>query len=137
MPLLDVSEVLSDPLFTEPMNVYRRTETVGSNGRTVITRTRVRPVPTGVIMPKDSVIGGNAIQRNPDEQHRGSALLIYTQFRLRGPSPGFQPDVVVWNGDDYVVTLVNDYSHYGAGYIQVELSSMTSVDNPPSEDFNG
>lgn len=139
MAAIDVSDLLEDPDFASALAILRRSELVGDNGRTVITETAILPAPMGVVMPKDSVIGGNAIERAPDMQYRGAALLCYTKFRLRGPSldangQEWQPDVVVWNGNRYVVTLINDYAHFGQGYIQAELSSMDGVDEPPAEE---
>jgi hypothetical protein len=132
MPLLDVSSLLLDPDFAQPLTIERRTEVVGSNGRATITSQIVLPAPYGVILPVDTAIGGNALERGPDEQHRGAALEVITRFRLQGPSPSFQPDVIVYEGNRYVITIVNTLTKYGAGFIRAECSSMDSVDNPPT-----
>jgi hypothetical protein len=132
MPFLDVSSLLLDPDFAQRLTIERRTDQVGANGRTVQTPQIITPKPIGVVLPVDTAIGGNALERNPDEQHRGAALEIITKFRLQGPAPGFQPDVLVYEGNRYIITIVNTLSKYGAGFIRAECSSMDSVDNPPS-----
>lgn len=133
MPSLDVSELLTDDLFIETVTVLRRKETL-VKGRPVLTVTTFPDVLASV-QPKDTVIGGNFIERAPDMQYRGSNLIIYTKFRLRGESlqatDNYQPDVVIWNGDHFLVGLTNDYSHFGGGYIQGELVSTEPVDYAP------
>jgi len=137
--LLDVNDAFG-PEMMDPLVIDRRLQAVGANGRVVITTTRIDPKPLGVIVPKDSVIGGNFILREPDEQHRGAALVVFTTFRLQGVAAideeavQFQPDVLWFNGDPYVVGLINDFSQWGRGFIQAELSSMASVDYPPDTD---
>lgn len=131
MPALDVSELLLDPDFAEPLTIQRRVDNVRPNGRNAIAWNTVFPAPYGVVLPKDTALAGNELERAPDGQYRGAALTVHTKFRLRGPSPGYQPDVMVWEGDPYVCTLVNNYSHYGAGFVQAEFTSMPTIDHPP------
>lgn len=134
MPLLDVSELLFDPAFVETVTVLRR-EQVMVNGRATTTITTFPDIVASV-QPKDTAIGGNVIERAPDGQWRGSNLNIYTKFRLRGVSEDatgtqYQPDIVIWNGDQFLVALTNDWSHYGAGFMHAELESMEAVDYAP------
>lgn len=131
MPTIDVSEVLSDPDFCEELIILRRTSVENIHGRAVITPTEISPRPLGIVITKDTAIGGNVIERTPEAQYRGAALDVYTTFRLRGPAPGYQPDVVMWNGDPYVVTLINDFSNFGRGYIHADCTSLTSIDQAP------
>lgn len=132
MPTLDVSDIILDPMFAERLTIERRPETVGNNGRTTQLPQVITPKPIGVVLPIDTAIGGNALERTPDEQHRGAQLEVHTKFRLRGPSPNYQPDVLVYEGNRYVVTIVNNYSKYGAGFIKAEVTSMDAIDNPPT-----
>lgn len=139
-PILDVSELLSDPLFVQTqMTVLRR--------RQVLTKGRDTPevyqTITGVvasIQPKDTAIGGNFIERKPDMEFRGSNLNVYTKFRLRGVTQqatgagsdgDYLPDIIVVNGDHFLVALTNDWSHYGAGYIHAEVESVEAIDYAP------
>lgn len=131
-PNLDVSELLFDPDFAEVLTIQRRTDDVRPNGRTLVRNTTIFPAPFGVVLPKDTAIGGNEIERAPDGQYRGAALTVHTAFRLRCLSPNNQPDVLIWDGDPYVCTLVNNYSHFGAGFVEAEFTSMSAVDQPPT-----
>jgi hypothetical protein len=136
MPTLDVSDLLTDDLFTETVTVLRREQIIDpATGRTT---TNVKPyynVPAS-IQPKDTAIGGNFIERGPGGIYRGSNLNIYTGFRLRsvsqeGSAVQYQPDLVIWNGDAFSVALTNDWSHYGAGFMHAELESTEMIDWAP------
>lgn len=139
-PTIDVSELLSDPLFVETeITVLRRRQTL-TKGRTTPVVVQVINHIAASVQPKDTAIGGNVVERAPDEQYRGSNLNIYTGFRLRSVSKqatgdvsdgDYLPDVVIWNGDQFLVTLTNDWTHYGAGYVHAELASTESVDYAP------
>lgn len=171
MPALDVSELLTDPDFAERLTVYRVEQMVGDNGRATVVETLISPAPVGVVLSKDTAIGGNELERLPDYQARNVALDVYTRFRLRCLSTGgpieqsgaitfqgagdiqfrgsgdinfygpdsplrdFQPDEIEWNGDRYLVSLINDYSHYGHGFIHAECVSKVHIDNPPAEAY--
>lgn len=134
MPNLDVSDLLLDPDFAEELTIFRRAMTVGSNGRSTLASVEVEPKPWGVVLPVDTAVGGNSMTRSSDAQYRGSAWVIYTQHRLQGPSddPDRYPDVVMIEGDPYVVTIVNAYSKFGAGFMKAEVSSMAAIDNAPT-----
>lgn len=128
MPDLDVSEVLLDPDFAETLTVMRRTEAISGHGRATITEVEVSPAPVGVVIPQNDA----PVQRGPDQQTLPSLLQVHTPFRLRSVAPGVQPDVVIWNGDRYVVNKVYNFSHYGRGFIAADCSSQDLADNPPS-----
>ncbi len=67
----------------------------------------------------------------------GRNLVIVTKFRLRGPakdgSTQYQPDLITWEGDSYVVKTIDPYPQYGAGFIQAIVGSMDSVDQTVPE----
>ncbi len=136
MPLLDVSELLDDPYLVETITVIRREEVVGDDGRASTIDTIIPDIVASV-QPKDTVIGGNVILREADYEIRGSNLNVYTKFRLRSVAEAdakrWKPDVIIWNGDHFLVALVNDFSHYGDGYIHAEVESTEMVDFAPGE----
>lgn len=136
MPLIDVSELLFDDMFTETVTVLRRQEVIDpATGRTSVV-VETYPDVLASIQPKDTAIGGNFIERGADGTYRGSNLNIYTAFRLRsvsqaGAAVQYQPDFVIWNGDAFSVALTNDWSHYGAGFMHAELESSEMIDWAP------
>lgn len=129
-PTLDLSFLIEEPEFSQLVSVIRREEVVNQQGRGE-TRNKVFNDVLAVVIPVDTAIGGNTVEATPDEQHRASNLIVITKFRLRSVSAGYQADLVMWEGDPYKVTLINDYSLYGEGFIRAEVAAQQSLDNPP------
>lgn len=127
MPSLDVTDILLDPDFCEELVVQRRAETINGKGRAQKAVTVIDPAPFGVVLPQNDV----PMQRGPDQQNLPRLLQVHTPFRLRGPAPGFQPDIIIWNGDPFVVNKVHDFSRFGQGFIQADCSSMSTIDQAP------
>jgi hypothetical protein len=131
MPLLDVSDVLTDPdIAGERLEVVRRFETVNGFGESVVTTKRYAV--RGSVTP----VGDNSLIREEAYQAEAQTILVVTAFLLRGPSKNpagqsFQPDVILWLGDSYVVRVLNDYSRYGAGMVEAECSSIDFIDEAP------
>lgn len=130
MPELDVSEALLDPMLTDNFDVIRRIQNIGDNGRAT-TQNQTFAGRFGVICAASP----NDLERLEDSQRMGRNLSLVTQFQLHGPAEqsgvDYQPDVVVWGGDQYVVKHVDPYSRYGAGFIQAIIGSMDIIDQPP------
>jgi galactose-6-phosphate isomerase len=125
-PWLDVSDVLTDPNFVDSIIVLRRKEVVNQYGESTLITTRNPGVNAVVCMASP-----NDLIRLDDQQRMGRVISIVTQFRLQGPSTGFQPDVVIWNGDNFVVATVDPYTNYGNGQIEALAISMDTQDIPP------
>lgn len=127
---IDVSDLMLDPDFVDlaGITVIRRPETINSQGRSVVASpvTFVGVIASVIPVPDAPMI------RGPDQQNLPNLIEVHTKFLLRGVSSGFQPDIVVWNGDQFVVNKVHNYSKYGAGFVQADCSSMDHTDNPPS-----
>lgn len=129
MPLLDVSEVLSDPEFTETITVIRRA-IVMVKGRATV------PAPVtynDVVAVVNSGVS-NLDRASGDQQNMPNKISVHTQFFLQGPAPGFEPDYVVYRGDNYIVTSLDDYSKYGDGFVRADCASVASIDSPPAGD---
>ncbi len=135
MPLLDVSFVLDDPMFSDNMAVTRRTDTIDAKGRTTPT-TSVVTQTFGVVTQESPA----DLMRRDDGQMMPRKIFVASRYAFRGVSPGFQPDVISWpvNADgsaradtvNYTVTEVLPYSRYGAGFHEVVAQSGAAVDNP-------
>lgn len=128
MPLLDVSEVLADPDFNEVLNVIRRQQTIDMHGRAVLTETTFTPY--GV------VTSGNPdpLLRTVDYEAEKNTIRVHTTFVLIGVQNGvtdYQPDVILWNGNRYLVNKTWDYSKYGAGFIAADCELMQATENTP------
>ena len=113
MALLDVTEVLLDPDFMDMGLVCKRsTQTVGDNGRA----TNVQSSTTfGGVVTSDN---GDILERIAGGERKKGSITIHTLFRLTaGDGEDIIADVVTWQGRDYTVANVNDYSHFGRGFV--------------------
>jgi hypothetical protein len=136
MPMMDLSEVLTDPMLLDTFSVNRRTQTVNEFGL-ACSSTQPFPDINGVVYPSDD----NDLKRLPDLSIQSKALTVITQFSLRGESEtsgsgaaSFYPDIVVWNGDQFLVRKIDDYSNYAAGFILAICTSIDLVDQPPTSE---
>lgn len=116
MPLLDVSEVLTDPDFADTFTVYRQAVTVGNDGRAVLTETTSSAV--GVVTPDM----WSTLQRAPEGSNVSETITVITQFRLTSSVDGSDADEIVWNGKRYVVIAVGDCSRYGPGFVEASAA---------------
>lgn len=125
MPMMDISVALTNPYTLDVFDVLRREEQVGTKGSVIVLPTTIKAVP-GVVHPA----GAQDLERLSDDQRARKTIAVITKFALRGDSQedgqNYQPDYVVWQGNNYVVMDVEDYSQYGPGFIKV-LASITDM----------
>lgn len=130
MPLLDVSEILLDPDFYSVFKVIRRLEVVSSAGRAQFTPYSWQAI--GNVQ----TVGDNSLVREEAYSMQQKTIKVYTKFRLRGVSvqingKTWQPDLVFWRGEYFLVKTVEDFSEYGAGFVESECTSFVYVGPPP------
>lgn len=113
MALLDVTEVLLDPDFMDIGLVCKRyVQTVGDNGRAVNAETSTSFA--GVVTSDK----GDILERIAGGERKKGSITIHTMFHLTaGDGDDSVADVVTWQGRDYTVANVNDYSHFGRGFV--------------------
>lgn len=111
MPLLDVSDVLSDPMFADVLTLYRSTETVSGHGRGVLST--VTSTISGVVTSAD----GDVLARLPEGDRTEGSITVHTVTVLTSGQGSIGPDELDWAGQRYIVRIVNDYSRYGAGFV--------------------
>lgn len=112
MPLLDVSELMTDPDFaTNTLSCARMAQAVGTDGRATDTPTNTAFV--GVVTADK----GSILKRMAEASFVEGSIMIYTKFRLQMVGAGFDADVVTWKGSTYTVTNVGDYSEFGQGFV--------------------
>jgi hypothetical protein len=124
-PQLDVTIVLTSPMFMDTFTVVRRESGVNAQGRTAVIETQIPT--TGVVQPS----GANTQERPKDYATGRKSCLVITKFRLRQQTQGYLPDLVLWRGDDYLVETVEDYTNYGNGFVQAYCTSQDLQDEPP------
>jgi len=128
MPMLDVSDALTDAYTLDDFIVHRRTETVDTFGMGKIS---VVKIPSrGIVFP-DSL---NDLARRPEAQITAKSLTVITRYAIRGESKDsntnsqYQPDLVEWNNDFFIVIHVEDWSKYARGFVKATCTSIDSVD---------
>ncbi len=125
MALLDFSEVILDADLCDTIVVKRRAEAVNTSGRPVFTTQTFNDVVAVV-----TSAGKNDLERLPEDQRMGRNLCIVTNFKLRGPAPGYQPDLITWYGDDFIVKQLDPYPQFGTGFVQAIVGSIDTIDQP-------
>lgn len=132
MPELDISELTLDPqLAATRFVVVRRVETVNQFGER--TNGIQRFTPLGQVSPT----GDNSLSREEAYQVGGKTIQIITRFMLHHVATQmgkarYDPDIVIWRGDSFVIKSIEDYSQFGAGMIVAEAASIDYVDQAPN-----
>lgn len=112
MPLLDVSDVLTDPDFADVLTVTRVSSVVGDNGRPVPSLQSEQFV--GVVTQAD----GETFERFADAARVAGSITVTTPFALRVLGANYDADIVTdATGRQFTVVAVADYSRYGAGFV--------------------
>ena len=124
MPNLDFSEVYCDSVeFIDVFSVTRSIQTVDDHGRAVNTP-KTYPSVFGIVRTSDS-----GVQHYfPEAENLSGKIVIITKWRLtdRRGTAGIDTDIVRWNGRDYTVMNVSDYSRLGTGYV-IALCELRDV----------
>jgi hypothetical protein len=123
--MLDVSFVILDPMIADTFSVTRRAETIDSKGRPSLGSV-VTPNLVGVVTQSDP----SKLERKDDSGTVPRVISVVTKFAIRGLVAGFQPDLITWNGTDYLVDNVSPYSRFGGGFYEAIAASMTATDTP-------
>lgn len=132
--MLDVTDVILDQdLATEFISVIRRPIVMVKGRATVPAPVRTDNVPAVVNS------GISELVRAQDQQNMPNRISVHTLFRLQGPARDgagtqYEPDLIVWRGDNYVISSLDDYSKYGAGFVRADCASVSSIDQPPGTD---
>lgn len=134
MPLIDVSDILADPdIAGETFTVVRQAEDVNEYGETQVVTTQFTA--SGSIQPT----GDNSLLREEAFQAQQKTIQVITTFLLRGATQDpagsgqlYQPDLVVWKGEKFLVRVVEDYSAYGAGMVRAECITQWFSDPAPA-----
>lgn len=124
MPLINASRIIASPRLSTLFDVVRREETINEFGETEVTEVRFEDV-RGVICA-----ASKPLVRLPEAQHTPNQVNVTTNFRLRSAEDGFQPDLIEWKGNSYLVTQVDDYSEYGSGHTSAVCDLQSKVENP-------
>lgn len=131
MPQLDLRDALLEPLTIDYFQVIRKAQNVTIEGRATAKSTYFNTF--GVV----DAASDNDLARLADMEYQGSGISIVTQFKLRGVSKqanqNYSPDIIQWASNYYTVVTVEDYSRYGAGWIQAIAAETNYVGEAPGQ----
>jgi galactose-6-phosphate isomerase len=129
MPSIDLSRALARPSFQDSFAVTRRQQSVNTYGEASAVSTSMG-TQSGVVWPSQP----NERKIVPDLTVTDKTITIITAFALRSEAEvsgtEYLPDIVTWHGDSFLVRNVEDWSGYGAGFVQAICSSIDVVDQP-------
>lgn len=111
MALIDVSELLTDPDFTNTVTLIRRASTVNTYGENIMTETQ--STITAVVQGANT----ESLERVPEGARLSDLIDVYYKGQLTAESPSGYADVIVWGGKRYqVFEVVEDFMNFGAGF---------------------
>jgi galactose-6-phosphate isomerase len=114
MALLDITSVLTDPLFVDRSLICtRQAQTVGDDGLAVNTATTIPFVGAATNNT------GDTLRRGASGSRIEGSITIHTRFPLQDGKDGRDTDLIQWQGRLYTVTNVSDWSNYGRGFFAV------------------
>ncbi|SAL25768.1 hypothetical protein [Caballeronia telluris] len=122
MPLLDVTDVLNDPMFQDTsLTCTRQAQTIDANGMASNAQAVTR---FAGVVTNDT---GDQLMRRADGSRIEGSITIHTRFGLIDGKIGFDADLVTWQGRQYTVVNVRDWSTYGRGFVaaQCELIPLS------------
>lgn len=109
MALLDVSEVLDDPMFKDPFIFHKIRITTGDDGYPK--RTETTRIAEGVIT---SFYSERTL--TPEARVPNGAISVHTRdFKIRDDLETNR-DEITWKNRRFVVTELRDWSHFGHGF---------------------
>lgn len=111
MALIDVSELLTDPDFTNTVTLIRRASSINAYGENTMTETSSSI--TAIVQGANT----ETLERVPEGARLSDLIDVYYKGQLHAESPSGYADVVVWGGKRYqVFQVVEDFMNFGAGF---------------------
>lgn len=123
--------VLDSYVAADTFDVVRRRSWTDSSGFQQEYHQRIRGL-RGSVTPT----GDNALNREDSFQSQNKTLLVITRFLLRAAAEtiggvNWQPDLVVWQNDYFLVKSLGDFSKFGGGFVEATCDSYDYVGVAP------
>lgn len=112
MALIDVSELLVDPDFVDPITQIKRVPTIDTSGTQTFTETPFETI--GSVQPASTA----TIQKMPEALRVANLRSFWIKGIITYQSTGQYPDILVFKGKRYQVNSVSDWSNFGEGYTE-------------------
>lgn len=112
MANIDVSELMSDPDFVDPIRLVTRRPKVNSLGENVLFE-QVQDT-FGSVQPANY----RTVQKLPEALRVANVSSFWIKGKIVASEPGKYASVIVFRGVRYQVQTVADWSNFGAGYTE-------------------
>lgn len=112
MAQVDVTELLHDPDFIDPIQLINRKPSVNLYGENLIEETPIHSV--GSVQAAT----GNAIQRLPEALRVGNFSSFWFQGTIVASAPGEYTSILVFKKTRYQVKAVFDWTNWGQGWCE-------------------
>jgi hypothetical protein len=113
MAFIDVSELMSDPDFVDPITVINRTESLNSFGQATLLEAPVESV--GSVQPANY----RTVQKLPEAMRVANVCSFWVRgAAIIASSDGRYASILVFRGVRYQVQTVADWSNFGEGYTE-------------------
>jgi hypothetical protein len=129
MPDIDVNDVLvSLDIACQSFDIVRRQEIVGANGVATIVPATI-PGQVGAVQP----LGDNSLLREEQFTTLNNGIEVWCAVRLFGAgkfaAQGYQPDLILWDGNYYEVRVVDGWDQFGAGFTHAHCMGYEYLPN--------
>ena len=131
-PMIDMLVPLSNPYTLDFFDVHRRKQIVNGYGEAAMS-VEIIPDVSGIVYPE----GLADLSRRPEAQTNSKSIVAITRFALRSVSTSsedgavYQPDIIVWRDDSFLVVRVEDYSNFADGFVKVTAAGIDMSDQAP------
>lgn len=106
MALVDTTHLLTNPRYTDELLVRRTTESINQYGEREVLEAEENI--RAAVFPATS----KSLSLLPESQRVGGVIETYYKGAF---SLG---DVLVWRAVRYIIRTIDDYSHFGAGFVK-------------------
>lgn len=110
MAEIDVTELLEDPDFTDPLILIHRAASVNNYGENVLVETEVETY--GSVQPAS----GKTVQRLPEALRNENIFSFWLKGEIKSDGTAVYPDLIYFNGKRYQVKNVFDWTNWGEGF---------------------
>lgn len=112
MANVDVSELLTDPDFVDPIQVITRRYRVNSLGEQSLSEKVLTTV--GSVQPANY----RTVQKLPEALRVANVSSFFFKGEIVASEPGKYASILVFRGKRYQVQTVADWSNFGQGYTE-------------------
>lgn len=112
MANIDVTELLTDPDFVDPMVLIDRKPAINSFGENTLTEFSINGF--GSIQPAT----GKVLQRLPEFLRVSNLRSFWFKGTITASSPGKYSAILVFKGLRFQVQTVFDYTNWGQGWVE-------------------